>query len=226
MSHVTPPSCAFSPALQLCADSLAVEAGPLRLFENMSFRLKSGEALILRGPNGSGKTSLLKAIAGLYPLAAGDIKLHGDAVNENDAAYNIAENCHFLAHKNGLKAERTIRQNLTFFASFEGALNARIAAAALALNLMPLLDLPVGLLSAGQARRAAFARLLIGARPIWLLDEPTSALDDTSRRIIEDSCREHLKAGGVLLVSTHRPFFSDADITQDLQMADFTAYAS
>jgi heme exporter protein A len=225
MSHVTP-SRAPSAALQLCADSLAVEAGPLRLFEAMSFRLKSGEALILRGPNGSGKTSLLKAIAGLYPLAAGEIKFQADAAGENDVVYNIAENCHFLGHKNGLKGERTIRQNLAFFASFEGAPKARINAAAATLNLMPLLDLPVGLLSAGQARRAAFARLLIGARPIWLLDEPTSALDDISRGIIEASCRAHLKTGGLLLVSTHLPFFSDADMIQVLQMADFTASAS
>jgi len=219
MSNLAPSSLLF-PALELHAENLAVNAGPFRLFENLSYRLKSGEALILRGPNGSGKTTLLKAMAGLYPLALGDIKFQGEDI------YNVAENCHFLGHKNGLKAEHTLRQNLAFFARFEGVSQDIIGEVASALNLTSLLDLPVGLLSAGQARRTAFARLLIGQRPIWLLDEPTSALDDKSVHIVETLCRDHLKKGGMLLVSTHLPFFKDADIAQELQMADFAASVS
>jgi len=225
MSNLTPSSLSFQASLsfqglKLRAENLAADAGPLRLFEGLSFTLNGGDVLILRGPNGSGKTTLLKAIAALYPLASGVIDFQGKN------PYNIAENCYFLGHKNGLKEVQTVKQNLEFFADFEGVSKEVITPAVQRLHLTSLLDLPVNLLSAGQARRTAFARLLIKPRPIWLLDEPTSALDDKAAQTLDVLCQAHLKKGGILLVSTHLPFLSGHNNAQALDMADFTAYMS
>jgi len=102
----------------LSVNDLALEAGPLRLCENLSFTLRTGEGLILRGANGSGKTSLLRAIAGLGPIAQGSVRF---GTHNDPNAYNLAENCHYIAHKNGLKAVHSVRQNLDFFAQFDTA---------------------------------------------------------------------------------------------------------
>lgn len=212
------------PAAVLRVENLAADAGPLRLFSGVSFTLNPADALILRGPNGSGKTTLLRIITGLYPRAAGDIIFADKATGGN---YNIAENCHFLGHKNGLKAAQTVRENLTFFSKFDGAhhrqnktndFTEKVSAAAAALSIEPLLDLPAALLSAGQARRAAFARLLVSARPIWCLDEPTAALDTASQQSVEALCRAHLDGGGYLMASTHLPFLNDVKGRKNLTL--------
>jgi len=202
--------------IQLRADNLAVEAGPLRLFEHLSFELKAGQGLVLRGPNGSGKTSLLRAIAGLYPLAAGRIEF-GNISAPND--YSIAGNCHFLGHKNGLKHEQSVRQNLMFFTRFQGGHKTELMTAARALNLTALLDLPVAVLSAGQKRRAAFARLTLSPRPLWLLDEPTAALDISSAKQVETLCKTHLDGGGLLIASSHLPFLEELSRMKTLSLS-------
>lgn len=210
-------------ALQLRVEDLAADAGPLRLFSELSFTLGSGEALILRGPNGVGKTTVLRMIAGLYPRASGRIIFSENAANE---LYKIGENCHFLGHKNGLKTGRSLRQNLEFLARFEGVSKDAIERATAELSLTPLMDLPVGLLSAGQARRAACARLLIAPRAVWLLDEPSAALDDMTTRTLETLCRAHIDGGGLLIVSTHLPFLAGLETAQHLDLAAYSAASS
>lgn len=210
----------------LRADNLAADAGPLRLFSGLSFAINSGEALILRGANGSGKTTLLRMIAGLYPRAAGTVAFTNMGTDER---YALPENCHFLGHKNGLKSQQTVRENLRFFAEFDGGgaeapktldqtVEQSVERAAAALSIGPLLDLPAGLLSAGQARRAAFARLLVSSRAVWCLDEPTAALDAPSRQSVEALCRAHLSGGGLLIASTHLPFLTDIKGRKDLNL--------
>ena len=204
--------------LSLVADDIEIHAGELRLVSGVSFELTSGNALILRGANGIGKTSLLAVLAGLSRPALGAIRL--TKAGEN-ADFDISENCHFLGHKLGLKLHQTVAQNLSFFTKFYDEQPIKMNEAASALSLSRLLDLPVRLLSAGQKQRTAFARLLLTERPIWLLDEPTASLDSETARQIETLCNEHLKNGGMLIAATHLPFLETSGSAESIHLEDF-----
>jgi heme exporter protein A len=164
----------------------------------VSFSLAPGEALLVTGPNGAGKTSLLRQIAGLLPLAHGTLRLEG---GEPDAI--IPELCHYVGHANAVKASLTVEENLAFWADFLGARTPDLKAALAAFGLESLADLPAGLLSAGQKRRLALARLLAATRPIWLLDEPQTSLDAASVDLLDTALRNHLEAGGIAIVASH-----------------------
>ena len=204
--------------IQLRVKALALEAGPLRLCENLSFELKASESLILRGANGSGKTTLLRTLAGFNRAPQGEISFTS---NGSTQAIRLADNCHYFGHKNALKTAHTVRQNLEFFARFNGVAIETIKHIAAELNLQPLLDLPVQVLSAGQTRRAAFARLLIAPRAVWLLDEPTAALDVSAAHLIEQHCAKHLTAGGIIIAATHLPFLDSYAQSHSLNMSDY-----
>src|SRR5947209_7376258 len=159
--------------MRLIGADIAIERGGRQLFSHLNFAVASGEALAVTGRNGAGKSSLLRAIAGLLPIGAGELALDG---GQNDES--IGGQAHYLGHADALKESLTARENLDFWASMLGAAPAIDAAAALArLGLAHVIDFPVAILSAGQRRRVALARLLVAERPLWLLDEPTSALD-------------------------------------------------
>ena len=210
-----------APTAQLRASALSVKAGPLWLLSGLSFTLEAGSGLILRGANGTGKTSLLRILAGLTRPEDGAISF---GTSSDETAYSLSENCHFLGHKNGLKAAHTVRKNLSFFTQFQpqnaGDKN-MIDKAAKALGLTPLLDLPVSVLSAGQARRVAFARLLMAPRLIWLLDEPAAALDAQSAKRAEKLCQEHLESGGIIIAATHGTFLSKTQNCRILNIMDY-----
>ncbi|WP_010141082.1 heme ABC exporter ATP-binding protein CcmA, partial [Oceanicola sp. S124] len=144
---------------------LCVARGGLPLLDGVSFALAPGQALILRGPNGSGKTTLLRCLAGLQPARAGQMSFDSESV-----AYG--------AHADGLKAQMTVRENLTFWAAVHGLSD--IDPALAAFDLVALEQRLAGMLSAGQKRRLGLARLMVTGRPIWLLDEPTVSLDAAS----------------------------------------------
>jgi len=167
---------------------LAVSRGGIRLVEGVSFELAPGQALALRGPNGVGKTTLLRCLVGLQRATSGSI--------EPDA-----EHFAYAAHADALKSTLTVTENLAFWASVHGTPS--IAPALDAFDLRGLADRPAGELSAGQRRRLGLARLVLTGRPIWALDEPTVALDRENVARFAGVLAEHLAGGGMAVIATH-----------------------
>src|SRR6185312_205291 len=161
--------------MQLRAENLSCVRGGREVFTGLSFAVAGGEALVVTGRNGAGKSSLLRTIVGLVRLAAGKIVL-----DQGQADATIAEQAHYLGHLDAIKPSLSVGENLIFWASYLGR-GGDVTAALEAVDLAPLADLPAAYLSAGQKRRLAIARLVAVKRPVWLLDEPTSALDATSQ---------------------------------------------
>jgi heme exporter protein A len=185
--------------MRLCATRLSVERGGRNVFSNLSFALAAGESLVVTGRNGAGKSTLLRALAGLLPLAGGEISCAPSA----DAT--LAEQVHYIGHADALKGALTVAENLSFFAALLGEGEAPLSAKAAlgAFSLAHAADLPAACLSAGQKRRAALARLLVAKRPIWLLDEPTTALDAASQAVMGRIMAAHLASGGMIIAATH-----------------------
>ena len=182
----------------LAALNVSCQRGGRVIFRDVSFRLAPGEALLVTGPNGAGKTSLLRQIAGLLPLAAGDLRLEGA-----QADATLPELCHSVGHLNAVKTSLSVSENLAFWAEFLGANGASLAPTLDSFGLSPLADLPAGLLSAGQKRKLALSRLFTARRPIWLLDEPQTSLDAASLKLLDAAIKAHLAAGGIAIVASH-----------------------
>lgn len=190
--------------VRLDVENLSVARGGRTLFEGLRFSLEAGQAVALTGANGSGKTSLLRAIAGLIRPEAGQIAFAGLAgALEAEAAR--AGGLHLVGHHDGLKPTRTAREELTFQAEWTGADAAGVARAVETLELKPLLGLETRKLSAGQRKRTALARLVASPRRLWLLDEPFAPLDARWRERFGALMSEHLKAGGLVLAAVHDP---------------------
>ncbi|MDZ4096855.1 MAG: heme ABC exporter ATP-binding protein CcmA [Paracoccaceae bacterium] len=174
--------------MDLSVTDLAVARGGVTVLEGVSFTLRAGSALVLRGPNGIGKTTLLRTVSGLQPAVAGGISAGGEAI-----AYG--------AHADGLKATLTVAENLRFWAAVYGT--GAVEPALATMNLANLRDRPAQNLSAGQKRRLGLARLLVTGRPVWVLDEPTVSLDLASVALFGTVLRAHLAGGGAALIATH-----------------------
>ena len=186
--------------MQLTADNLTCLRGGRTVFAGLSFAVGGGEALLVTGRNGAGKSSLLRMIAGLVHVAAGQLALDG-----GEAEASIAEQAHYLGHQDALKSSLSVGENLAFWIAYLGGSRAAVPAALEAVGLKPLTDLPAAYLSAGQRRRLSIARLAAVERPLWLLDEPTSALDAQSQDRLAGLMRDHLGKGGIIVAATHGP---------------------
>jgi heme exporter protein A len=177
------------------------------VFSGLDFEASSGEALAIIGANGSGKTSLLRMIAGLLAVADGSIGLDG-----GEAELTLPEQAHYLGHRDALKPALSVLENLAFWRDFLGgersdASNPRegLEESLAAVGLDHAISLPAAYLSAGQRRRLSIARLLTVRRPIWLLDEPTNALDVAGQSLFARLMGDHLGHGGLIVAATHAP---------------------
>lgn len=188
--------------MRLSAWDLTIERGGRRLFAGLSFAADQGVGLIVTGPNGAGKSTLLRALCGFVPLEAGGFALEG-----GDAERSLGEQAHYLGHADGVKGALTAGENLAFAAAMLGGQSSRDAqrAALSQVGLTHVIDFPARLLSAGQRRRVALARLLIADRPLWLLDEPATALDAAAQAALAVIMRAHLRGGGIIVAAAHGP---------------------
>ena len=179
--------------------------GGREVFSELDFTAASGEALAVTGPNGSGKTSLLRIVAGLLTLAAGSIGLE-----DGDRELTVAEQAHYLGHRDAMKPALSVLENLVFWRDFLGGEALNAAESLVAVGLDHAAHLPAAYLSAGQRRRLSIARLVVVRRPIWLLDEPTSALDTAGQSLFATLMRDHLARGGLIIAATHAPLGMEA----------------
>ncbi|MDQ8729562.1 heme ABC exporter ATP-binding protein CcmA [Bradyrhizobium sp. LHD-71] len=185
--------------MRLAGSDVTCIRGGREVFAALNFTVGAGEALAVTGRNGAGKSSLLRLIAGLLLPAGGSIQLHGA-----ETAGPLAEQCHFLGHRDGLKPSLTVTENLEFWRDFLGGERGLSTEESLdASDIANLADLPASYLSAGQRRRLALARLVATRRPIWLLDEPTSTLDSHAQELLAGLMTKHLHSGGLIVAATH-----------------------
>jgi len=185
--------------MRLKADGLACVRGGREVFRGLNFSLAAGEAMVVTGHNGAGKSSLLRVIAGLVRISAGRLEFDGGAPD-----ISLAEQCHYLGHQDAMKPSLSVGENLKFWTAFFGT-NRAIGPALDAVDLRRLAHLPAAYLSAGQRRRLSIARLVAAPRPLWLLDEPTAALDTPSQKKLAELMNSHLTGGGMIVAATHGP---------------------
>lgn len=187
---------------------LAIVRGDRVLFGGVGFALAAGGLLGVEGPNGSGKTSLLRAVAGLIESDDGDVRWRGEPVRRQRQAYHAE--LAWMGHRPGFKGDLTPVENLRFEAGLRAASGATTDAVFERLGLEPLRHLPFRLLSAGQQRRLALARLALSGATLWLLDEPFTNLDAAGRDQVQELVGEHLAGGGLAIAASHQALVIDA----------------
>ncbi len=189
--------------LEIC--NLACTRGDHQLFSGLNFSLSEGELMQVQGENGKGKTSLLRMLCGFLAPAAGEIRWRGQNISDLDEEY-YAEMV-YLGHLNAIKDELNALENLHISAGLAGCeVDEKQAIAALRhMGLRGRETLPVKVLSQGQRRRVALARLLVGNAPLWILDEPLTALDVGAVGLMQELIGEHLAKNGMVIFTTHQP---------------------
>jgi heme exporter protein A len=186
--------------MRLLGSGVRCVRGGRDVFSGLDFEASSGEALAVIGANGSGKTSLLRMIAGLLTITDGSIGLQ-----DGETELTLPEQAHYLGHRDALKPALSVIENLAFWRDFLGGAASDAAESLAAVGLDHAVHLPAAYLSAGQRRRLSIARLLTVRRPIWLLDEPTNALDVAGQGMFATLMGDHLARGGLIVAATHAP---------------------
>jgi heme exporter protein A len=193
-----PPPTIRYPLPMLTALHLTVIRNDRLVLDNLSLTLAPGGAAVLLGRNGAGKSTLLRTLAGLRRPDAGELLWNHHPIHLDRDAH--AARVAWLSHQDAIKPGLTTRENLAFAARCHGG---DIDQALARLNLTDLADLPARMLSAGQKRRTALARMMLGNRPLWLLDEPTNGLDAASIALLARALAEHRAQGGMVIAATH-----------------------
>ncbi len=196
----------------LSANNLTLIRGERCLFEGLDFAVKSGELLILEGRNGCGKTSLMRAIAGMLSLETGEIFWNDEPVRKQRQSFHGS--LVWLAHRTGLKGDLNMLENLQFERSLRQQSNRDSESVYQRLGIERLRKLPLRSLSAGQQRRVSLARMLLADVPLWMLDEPFTNLDREGRKLVMELVEEHLTAGGLCVMAAHQDVEIDAPTTK------------
>ena len=184
--------------MRLSGIDLVCIRGGREVFAGLGFVLLGGEALLVTGRNGAGKSSLLRMIVGFVRVSGGRLELQ-----DGNPELTLPEQAHYLGHQDAFKPSLTVAENLVFWARYLGAGELAPQVALATVGLDALAELPAAYLSAGQRRRLSIARLVAVSRPIWLLDEPTSALDRTAQEQLAELMRQHLAGGGLIVAAAH-----------------------
>lgn len=182
----------------LNAEHLLLFRGERCLLDDVSLSVAPGEGIVLKGPNGTGKTTLLRVLCGLSEAEEGVVCWNGTDIRRQRQQWH--KSLGWSGHLTGFKGDLTVTENLTFIAGLHGTTFGDVPAA---LELEQCLDLPVRALSAGQKRRAALAGVLLAKPAVWLLDEPYTNLDAQGQQFLNEQFRHHLTAGGMLVMATH-----------------------
>ena len=191
-------------SLGIAARGLACARGGRRVFEDIDFAVAPGGTLLLHGPNGSGKTSLLRLVAGFIDPVEGRLTWNDRPFeDENEDADGTPTRIAYVGHLDAVKRALSAAENLVFWAGLHGGGGIAVNAALDRLGIGQLAKVPARFLSAGQRRRLGLARLLAAPAPLWLLDEPTVTLDEASVATVEALIAEHRAAGGMAIVATH-----------------------
>jgi heme exporter protein A len=192
----------------LSGKDLCLIRGDNCLFKGVSFALNKGELLVVEGTNGSGKTSLLKSVAGLISLESGDIVWNGS--NTRGGSQEFRSALAWFSHRAGLKGDLTPVENLEFESGLRAFRNDEYLEALNRVGVAHCASIPVRSLSAGQQRRVGLARMVLAAAPLWMLDEPFTNLDTGGQQLVRDMLGEHLARDGICIVATHQSVELDA----------------
>ncbi|MEM9098158.1 MAG: heme ABC exporter ATP-binding protein CcmA [Pseudomonadota bacterium] len=187
--------------MDLEISNLACRRAGRLVFTDLNLRLNPGEVALLRGPNGVGKSTLLRVLSGLLPPISGQVRLGDRDLGQDRAAYQ--EKIAYAGHLDAIKPALSIIDNLALWSAISGAPGLPIPLILQRFGLDRISDRRVAECSAGQKRRLGLARLLVAERPLWLLDEPTVSLDQSAKAQIAELVREHLAKGGLALIASH-----------------------